>query len=698
MKDFIRFTERVNLDVKGRIKDFESGVIPPAPVQSLPSDNGNGVYAKIAATHAGIITLNNGMYLPDRMKDGVGTFTQNYGKPMLVHHDQDKDAIGRVVAARYVDTSNSIRDKLAKVMITDSVGKEVGYLSATHIADFVSGNMTDEMKFNTAVALMSDSVTDDMDYAGLGYAEVIAYISDMDAAQKFEDGRYLTVSIGVMTDKAICSICKQDLVKDGPCEHIPGREYDGRKAFLVTGNLHYEELSAVNVPADPHASVISLSRNGFTDSLQVENDKDGSFCTGIFCFTDSCSFEQKEKNMKKSDKHDEQKFDLASLLKAESVSAEDKANSFAALIAAIKDGVEAEKITVEDMAAIEATDLSVLPSVAFCDAHGLLPVHDDAFAFASRVLVDALEDEELKAELVATIETKAEVRNSVADAKENEAAEGKKDKEENKEGEKKEDEEGTSEENKDSRSTISVMHNILGLLAEDIHWGDKDLTEEELGMLTSILTRLAPMAAEDSIDGILTDANIVLPSVAERDKKIINLEAQNADISDKLSKVAKEYAQLFDEVKVVTKRYVDEKMASRKAHEEHLQVLRALDGKVEEETDFSLMTDSAIKNEISRYTESVDMKKIVAKLSDGMSRVPSGSVDDPTATEDSGSDESKFVSLDELRELEAQYIAMKFVNSGMADAYRVRVIDQWRREGRQLPEAPASAVSEGGEK
>jgi hypothetical protein len=217
-------------------------------------------------------------------------------------------------------------------MITDSVGKEIGHLSANHIADFVSGNMTYEMKFNTAIALMSDSVTDNMDYAGLGYAEVIAHISDMDAAQKFEDGRYLTVSIGVMTDKAICSICKQDLVKDGPCEHIPGREYDGRKAFLVTGSLHYEELSAVNVPADPHASVISLSRNGFTDSLQVENDKDGSFCTGIFCFTDSCSFEQKEKNMKKSDKHDEQKFDLASLLKAESVSAEDKAKAQLTLV------------------------------------------------------------------------------------------------------------------------------------------------------------------------------------------------------------------------------------------------------------------------------------------------------------------------------------------------------------------------------
>jgi len=120
--------------------------------------------------------------------------------------------------------------------------------------------------------------------------------------------------------------------------------------------------------------------------------------------------------------------------------------------------------------------------------------------------------------------------------------------------------------------------------------------------------------------------------------------------------------------------------------------------KAKEEADFSLMTDSAIKNEISRYAESVDMEKIVAKLSDGMSRIPSGSVGDPTATEENGGSESKFVTIDELKELEAQYIAMKFVNSGMADAFRVRVIDQWRREGRQLPEAPASAVSEGGEK
>src|SRR3990167_11032116 len=72
------------------------GTMPGTQQQQQTNVQANGLLVRIAATHAGIITRNNGFYLPDRMKKGATSFTANYGKPVQIHHNQDADPVGRI--------------------------------------------------------------------------------------------------------------------------------------------------------------------------------------------------------------------------------------------------------------------------------------------------------------------------------------------------------------------------------------------------------------------------------------------------------------------------------------------------------------------------------------------------------------------------------------------------------------------------
>lgn len=210
---------------------------------SLYTSNSAPLMVKIAATHAGIITRNNGFYMPDKMRTGALSFVQNYGKPVLLHHNSyDGDPVGRVKHAAYMDTSTGLAKK-------DS-----------YLKDFMDPHVQFETKVALVDRLISDGLLDDPSYEGVGYIEIIAAITDNEAKEKILDNRYLTVSIGAETDAAVCSICKTDWTDSGEmCEHIPGHEYDGKQAFIIAGNLFYDEVSFVSTPADPHAKIIEIS-------------------------------------------------------------------------------------------------------------------------------------------------------------------------------------------------------------------------------------------------------------------------------------------------------------------------------------------------------------------------------------------------------------------------------------------------------
>lgn len=160
----------------------------------------------IEAIHAGP-TRNNTFYQADKLKgdeelkSGAYSLTYPYNKPMLTHHNTyDGEPVGRIRRASFVQKGQN--EKPALVIVANILSKE--------------------------------------------------------AAEKVRDGRYLTVSIGGYTDSITCSICGYNIMDNGYCpDHSRGKTYDGQKCYWIMGNIWIDEVSYVNVPADPDAKGIS---------------------------------------------------------------------------------------------------------------------------------------------------------------------------------------------------------------------------------------------------------------------------------------------------------------------------------------------------------------------------------------------------------------------------------------------------------
>ncbi|NOQ49677.1 MAG: hypothetical protein GQ553_03320, partial [Nitrosomonadaceae bacterium] len=244
---------------------------------AISTSNAPSLLVRIAATHAALKTSNKGFYLPERMRDGTGSFLTPYRKPVLTHHDDFKDPIGRVVSARYVDLST-------RYPIND-----------TELQRLSQGGLEGK-DLQSAVQYVLNNFDDRDDYEGLGYIELVAEISDSASMDKVLDQRYLTVSTAHSTDKAMCSVCLQDWVADGMCDHEPGDSYDGVHAVLLPGEHIYSEVSFVNKPADRAARTVDIvegdARHKRYDGDYDENVRDvdmALFCKGPACIFDLAS-------------------------------------------------------------------------------------------------------------------------------------------------------------------------------------------------------------------------------------------------------------------------------------------------------------------------------------------------------------------------------------------------------------------------
>jgi len=262
MPNFIRFTDNFaikQIDASAEERDFYNQ-------QALAGNTTHPLRVHVAATHAGRLTRNKGLYLPDKMRAGVSTWTVPFAKPILVHHDSYNDPVGRVFAANYVDLSISFKDELKK-------GKFSSQITDSTVDAFIQGILSKKATLDFVDRLVNDLViSTDPTYEGLGYIELIIDVTDPTAIQKILDKRYLTGSVGASTDSATCSICQQDWAGDeGPCDHKLGEMHDGKLCFLVAGNLQYEEWSFVNKPADTLSKVIEINNSAGQDFIQVGN-------------------------------------------------------------------------------------------------------------------------------------------------------------------------------------------------------------------------------------------------------------------------------------------------------------------------------------------------------------------------------------------------------------------------------------------
>ncbi len=213
----LRITEDLGTVCVHPLKDEEKRQIIEASKQK--DDKKTAIYPKIEAIHVGL-TKNNLFYSEEKLKgdvelqSGLYSFLIPYRKPMLTHHNRCAgEPIGRVKNAYFTKETKAKR----------------------------SGIIT------------------------------VVEINDPAAIEKVLDGRYFTVSIGGETQSALCSICGQDMVKDGWCEHEKGKEYDGQKCYWIVGDIWFSELSFVNVPADPNAIIVELGVAGVNELGESSN-------------------------------------------------------------------------------------------------------------------------------------------------------------------------------------------------------------------------------------------------------------------------------------------------------------------------------------------------------------------------------------------------------------------------------------------
>lgn len=206
-----------------------------------PSSRERGLRITYDLSHSARL-INNRIYTVQGQRDGIESVLEPYRKPILLHHSDHTDPIGRFTGARWED------------------------LSAQAMSFF--GNIRDFMAFKRAFdeddieaivkVLNKNNLVTNSDWPGLGRMRVQATIVDEDAIEKFLDGRYLTFSAGSTTDRLVCSICKNDWIEDDMCEHWPGLIYDGEPCFHITGAFQVIEGSVVNVPADDLAQIQSM--------------------------------------------------------------------------------------------------------------------------------------------------------------------------------------------------------------------------------------------------------------------------------------------------------------------------------------------------------------------------------------------------------------------------------------------------------
>lgn len=212
VKKMIEIKDYLDVQLKAMLQDAGS------LIQDLRDSNKKPVLkAYMDATHSGRLT-NMRVYPGKFMKAGVGSWLSPTGKPVLKHHDDERDPIGRVFSADYIQTK--------------------------------SGSQFDQDFLNP---------NDDL---GSGFIKLGVNIMDADAIDKILDGRFKHVSTRQVMDFMLCSVCGDKLLtRESECEHYPGQEYtvdeSGKayKCYGITGPLSYREVSLVTLPADSMAEI-----------------------------------------------------------------------------------------------------------------------------------------------------------------------------------------------------------------------------------------------------------------------------------------------------------------------------------------------------------------------------------------------------------------------------------------------------------
>ena len=714
---------KVKDDYQGAFKPPVPGQPHPGAVGNIPEGNGSqtqqiqnsGLNVQIAATHSGIVIRNNRFYLPERMKKGVATFTKDFFKPVLLHHDQDKDPVGRIIDATYVDTSGVVQDRYRGLEVKNSKGKTMGTINDALIHDFVNDKMPFGQQVDVIRNMFKDSLLDDDEYAGLGYIKILANIADPDAIQKLLDGRYITGSVGASTNRAVCSVCKSDWAKEGPCEHKPGAMYDEAKCFLIAGDLSYEEYSFVNVPADRHSKVLQLDYNGNTIDIDVADDYQGRICEVQLEFPQYDSVTKEEMGMaNKNAKETDQELDIQDSANVNADPAPDAEPQNTEGAQDVQDSANEETTSeeetvqdnVEDVTNVEDNKKDFVTSIietedALTDEEEenfyeeIWQAAQDCFKDGEFTLaqlgVENLEDAKLSSERRKKLPkssfcgpNKSFPAHDCAHVTAARRLVGRYNGEGSKEAimacvdrkakvlgcdsNKKETKDSVQDSVENTQTEENKLNKILDLLGDEAQLEAMVLNDKGTEQLQTVLKRISSLVGKDSFQSALYQEELAHDETALLDE-VVKLEEQVGDLRDRLDATQKEHHILFGDVEDLQDALVAEKLATRKAKEQRLTDLTILRDHKVEENDFTNLSDSDLDSEITRVQEIVDMGKIADKLGDGMSRIPEGEVEHPAGIQDSQNQKSK-LTVEDLEAIQQRYFYLRLRHGQqVADRY-----------------------------
>lgn len=147
-------------------------------------------------------TNNFTWYTEKALKNSIPSWTKPYRKPFILHHNEkDGRIIGRVLNAEYTDVNTR---------------------------------------------------------SGTGALVFTCNVSDDEGKKGVKDGRFETVSIGVVAHDVKCSICGHSISDEGECEHERGAVYDGKTCYWMVNEMEAKELSYVIVPSDIYTHNIRI--------------------------------------------------------------------------------------------------------------------------------------------------------------------------------------------------------------------------------------------------------------------------------------------------------------------------------------------------------------------------------------------------------------------------------------------------------
>jgi hypothetical protein len=603
------------------------------------------------------------------------------------------------------------------MVVKNKHGEEVGTITDQLINDFVGNRMPFGMQVDIVSSMFTDSLLSDSSYRGLGHIELVANITDKNAVEKLLDGRYITGSIGASTDKAVCSICKSDWTKEGPCDHKPGAVYDSSKCFIIAGELVYDEYSFVNVPADKHSRVLELNYNGLQDHIEIANDYKGRLYEVKLGFPqydskdkekqavseqlpvdikDSATVDPQieasaventtgvsdptveETPMEEVQVTDNLVEDLETAVSSEEVN-EITDGSFEDLTTKILDGVkltDEQEQSLYDFVwneveqAIESGELpeevkdaklsvqqrAKLAKSTFCGSSRSFPVTDGAHALAVIRLLNKYEDER-KEEMLTTANRKAKALGAVLNI------------------------ENSAPVQEHTISKADLLDQLLQVFEqENFHIDNSvEVLNEDKSTLKQLVAKLSTVVGAEFLQDAFTESGVISDSEEQLMQEVEKLETVAGDLRDQLAAIRKEYNSLFQDMEALQDARIEDISTLRKVKENYLSTLVDLEEKEVKERDFTQFTDSSLDSELNRFVGSVSLEKITDKLTDGLSRIPTETVEDPIGVQEPGHFN---VSVEDLTKIEEHYMYLRL---GKSEAAAESYLSRMRREGK-LPE------------